>query len=108
MNNMIPNNITNFSLNLYNTSTYNTGCIAEIEKVTGQFTKFKLLVYQTYDTRFLIGFIILFLLVMIKLYITSKRPKFFEENKIGIIIDDKLTLTIILLFVMLIGLLFLI
>jgi hypothetical protein len=90
-------NISNATMGLYDLSTYNTGCLAELQKVADACSKFRVDVLQIYNTRMIYALIIVFLLIMFQIYIYRAEPEFSKTEFWQKYITRKIDLTIIFL-----------
>lgn len=94
--------------NYYAEATYNTGCIDEVQKVVDACSRFQLHVMETYNHRILVAMIILFILILFRLYINANNPEFSKTDMWVKYLDNKLNLVIIVLMFGIITILFLI
>lgn len=88
-----------------NLTTYNTGCIRETELMAKFCTDFKVQVFQIYQERFIIGFIILVILIFLRLYLTRAEPSITKNEFYLKHIDGRIDLAIMFLSIMLLWLL---
>lgn len=65
----------NQTANIYDTATYNSGCITEINKILDECTKFKADVLSTMSNRFKIAVIILIVLILVRFFLEYSKYK---------------------------------
>jgi len=93
---MIEPNFTTIP-DFYNGSTYNTGCVEELNKALARCTTFKIEVSQIYGERLGITLIILILLIFFRIYINNVQPKFSQTEFFKKHIDHRIDLILIVL-----------
>lgn len=94
----------------HNGSTYNTGCITELQMMSEKCTTFKVEVMNTYASRFRTGFIILIILIFLRIIITNLMLKYedkaWTKHPITLFMDDKIDVALIILSICLIFILY--
>lgn len=70
----------NTTMDVYNSSTYNTGCLDELQKLSAKCTTFKAEVQTIYGDRILIAMIVMFAIILFKIYIDNRKPQFSQTE----------------------------
>ena len=98
----------NATMDIYNSSTYNTGCLAELQKLSAKCTTFKAEVQTIYSERIIIAMVIMFTIILFKIYINNRKPQFSQTEFWQKEIDPRIDWIIILLMTGIMTILFLI
>lgn len=73
-------NVPNFTYDLNNYTTYNTGCAMDLNKLAAKCTDFKLQVFDTFKNNFLVSYVIMVILIIFRMYMYYSEPKWIDNE----------------------------